>query len=68
MQITLNNKSEQIPDRAKMTIGELLQYKDFTFKFLVVRVNGKNVRPGEYDSTQVTEGDNVQVIHLISGG
>ncbi len=68
MNITLNNKPESIPGKESLTVNELLEYKNFTFKFLVVRVNDKAIKPGDYENTAINDGDDVKVIHLISGG
>ncbi len=68
MQINLNNRPEEIPGKEEMTVRELLDYKNFTFKFLVVRINGKTIKPGEYEDSLIRDGDDVKVIHLISGG
>ncbi len=51
-----------------MTVRELLEEKNFTFKMLVIKINNKLVRKEEYDTAVVREGDNVIVLHLISGG
>jgi sulfur carrier protein len=67
MKIKLNNRHEEF-DRENMTIRELLDEKNFTFKMLVIRINGKLIRREEYDTASFTEGDNISVIHLISGG
>ncbi len=68
MQITLNNRPEEIAGKESMTVTDLLEHKNYTFKFLVVRVNDKTIKPGQYDDALVHHGDKVQVIHLISGG
>ncbi len=68
MNITLNNRPESIPGKEKITVSELLEIKNFTFKFLVVRINGKTVKPGAYQDHFISDGDQVQVLHLISGG
>ncbi len=68
MKITLNNRPEGIPGKEKMTVQELLDYKNFTFKFLVVRINDQTVMPGQYKDSIIRDGDDVKVIHLISGG
>ncbi|MDR4987618.1 MAG: sulfur carrier protein ThiS [Bacteroidales bacterium] len=68
MNITLNNREEHIAGREEMSVKELLEYKNYTFKFLVVRINGRAVKPSEYESAVISNGDEVQVIHLISGG
>lgn len=67
MKITLNYIPEII-DKETMTISELLDYKRFTFKMIVVKVNGKPIPKEDYQTTYIHDGDEVQVIHLISGG
>ena len=66
IKIILNNNTEYFDKN--MTINELLTYKKFTFKMLVISINGNLVKRDEYDSSIVKEGDNVSIIHLISGG
>lgn len=68
MVITLNNRKEDIPDRERLSVQELLDLKRFTFKFLVVRINGKPVKPDDYEAAMIQDGDEVMVLHLISGG
>lgn len=67
MKIILNTREEEF-DKSEMTIRELLTEKNFTFKMLVIKVNNKLVKKEAYETTIITEGDNVSVIHLISGG
>ncbi|HNV95530.1 MAG TPA: sulfur carrier protein ThiS [Bacteroidales bacterium] len=67
MKLIVNNNIENI-DRESLTINELLDYKRFTFKMIVVKVNGKPIHKNDYATTYLNDGDNVQVIHLISGG
>ncbi|MFP4367677.1 MAG: sulfur carrier protein ThiS [Bacteroidales bacterium] len=67
MKIILNNREEEF-DKKEMTVRELLTEKNFTFKMLVIKINNKLVRKENYESTAIAEGDNVSVIHLISGG
>lgn len=67
MKITVNNLPENI-EKEVLTITELLALKRFTFRMLVVKVNGKPIKKEDFDSTYVKDGDNVQIIHLISGG
>ncbi len=68
MKITLNNTSETIPGKETVTVSELLELKNYTFKFLVVRINDKAIKPKDYSESIIREGDDVKVIHLISGG
>lgn len=67
MKLIVNNIPENI-DRESLNINELLEYKRFTFKMIVVKVNGKPINKNEYTTTLLKDGDHVQVIHLISGG
>ncbi len=68
MEITLNNRPEKIPGKDMISVSDLLKHKNFTFKFLVVRVNDNTVKTDEYNSVMIRNGDDVKVIHLISGG
>jgi sulfur carrier protein len=67
MKITLNNKVEQFVEDS-LTIPQLLKVKNFTFKMLVIKVNGTLVKKSDYEATVIRDGDQVVVIHLISGG
>lgn len=67
MEIILNSNKEKF-DADSLTINELLKVKNYTFKMLVIKVNEKLVKRDSYDSVFVKNGDEVNVIHLISGG
>lgn len=67
MKITLNNREEEF-DGDQLTVAELLQVKKFTFKMLVIKVNGQLVKKSEHNTAIVEDGDDVMVLHLISGG
>jgi thiamine biosynthesis protein ThiS len=68
MNLTLNNRPETFENLQSLSISELIKIKNFTFKFLAVRVNGTPIKPDEFGSTYIKDGDNVIVMHLISGG
>ena len=51
-----------------MNIDLILKRKKYTFRMLVVKVDGKLIKKTEYDKTFVQPGADVKVIHLISGG
>lgn len=67
MEITLNNRKESI-DKEKITVSELIKFKNFTFKLLVTKVNGHLIKKENRNSTFITNGDDVMVLHMISGG
>ncbi|MDP8268720.1 MAG: sulfur carrier protein ThiS [Candidatus Tenebribacter davisii] len=51
-----------------MNIDLILKRKNYTFKMLVVKVDGKLIKKTEYSKTYVQPDADVKVIHLISGG
>jgi thiamine biosynthesis protein ThiS len=51
-----------------MTIQDVLDRRKYTFPLIVVKVDGEVVRKEQYASYQVSDGADVKVIHLISGG
>lgn len=67
MKIILNNTAEEF-EPVEMTVSELLKFKNFTFKLLVIKINDKVIRKHEYATAKIQDGDNVTVLHLISGG
>lgn len=67
MKIQLNNSSADFNGEV-MTVNELLRAKNFTFKMLVIKINGTLVKKTEYETALIHEGDEVHVLHLISGG
>lgn len=68
MEIVLNNRPDKIEGYEKITIKELLELKNFTYKMLMVRLNDATVKKDDYDNTYIREGDKVAVIHLMTGG
>lgn len=68
MKIILNNNPEEFESVTQYTVTELLKAKNFVFKMLVIKINGTIINKDEYDSAVIKDGDNVMVIHLISGG
>jgi sulfur carrier protein len=67
MKIILNNNPEKFAAET-MTVADLLVVKNFTFKMLIIKINEKLVPKDEYGKTYVRDGDDVMVLHLISGG
>jgi sulfur carrier protein len=67
MNIMLNNKPESF-DEDRLTFDELIKKKNFTFKLLVTKLNGRLVKKDERANVKIKDGDKVTVLHLISGG
>ena len=67
MKIILNNNNEELSG-AEMNVQQLLNIKKFTFKMLIIKVNGTLIKKQDYENVIIKDGDKVDVIHLISGG
>jgi thiamine biosynthesis protein ThiS len=67
MVIILNNKSEFF-DSDQLTVNELLKKKKFTFKMLIIKINGQLIKKSDYDTAIIKDADDVMVLHLVSGG
>ena len=67
MKIRLNNREEEF-GRESITVSEMLEMKKFSFKMRIIRINGVLISRDKYDSSIIHEGDEVQMIYLMSGG
>lgn len=67
MKILLNNRKEEF-SKESITVSEMLDIKKFTFKLRIIKINGELIPRQEYDSTIIRDGDDVQMLYLMSGG
>ncbi|HHV04280.1 MAG: sulfur carrier protein ThiS [Bacteroidales bacterium] len=67
MTITLNNRKETFPP-AEMSIAQIMNVKQFHFKMLIVKLNGKLIPRESWTLTLVRDADRLDIIHLVSGG
>lgn len=67
MKINLNNNETEL-NFSEISVKNLLAEKKFTFKMLIIKINGVIVKKDDYETTIINNGDKVDVIHLISGG
>ena len=67
MKIILNNRSEEFVKEA-ISVSELLVLKKFSYKMRIIKVNGLLVSKDNYNSTIINDGDEVQMLYLMSGG
>ena len=67
MKIILNNCPEEF-SADTMTVRQLLDERKFSFKLLIIKINGILVKKDAYEVTFIKDGDQVDVIHLMSGG
>jgi sulfur carrier protein len=67
MRIMLNNRVEEF-EKEKISISEMLDIKKFTFKMRIIKINGTLISKDKYGSTFIYNGDDVQMLYLMSGG
>jgi len=67
MKIILNNREDEYGGET-LNISQLLKSRKLSFRMRIIKINGRLIPKEKYDSTSINEGDNVQVIYLMSGG
>ena len=66
MRIQLNGYPFELPDN--QSVADLLVRLDLTGRRVAVELNLDIVPRSQHDSTQLAEGDQVEVVHAIGGG
>lgn len=51
-----------------LTIKGVMEFMNFTWPKLVVKVNGELVWPEDYDNVVLEENDDLKIHHLLAGG
>ena len=67
MKILLNNRQEEF-SKEPISVNELIFLKKFSFKMRIIKINGALISKEEYDTTFIHDGDDVQMLYLMSGG
>jgi thiamine biosynthesis protein ThiS len=67
MKILLNNREEEF-DTEVMSVSDMLKLKKFSFRMRIIKVNGELIPRENYDSIKIHNGDNIQMLYLMSGG
>lgn len=62
------NGQFEVEHRPGMTVQDVLDALKFSFRMIVVKVNGEVVLRKDFGTTPAPDGAEVQAIHLISGG
>ena len=68
MDKTITVNKETIVWEESMTVDRILTIMKYSFRMIVVKVNGELVKKENYNTMLIPEGADVQVIHLIAGG
>jgi sulfur carrier protein len=67
VKILLNNREEEFL-KDSISVAEMLVLKKFSYKMRIIKVNGLLISKEKYDSTVIKDGDDVQMMYLMSGG
>jgi sulfur carrier protein len=67
MKIILNNRREEF-EKDTISIEEMLLLKKFSFRMRIIKINGLLIPKEKYSSTYIKNGDEVQMLYLMSGG
>jgi len=67
MKISLNNREVEF-EKDNLSVNEILELKKLSFRMRVIKINGVLIPKDRYGSTIVKDGDNIQVLYLMSGG
>ena len=59
---------EEMKFEPGMTIDDVLKNKKYSFRMITVIVNGEVVPKDRYSTYQINDGDNIDVLHIMSGG
>ena len=59
---------EEMAYEPGMTIQDVLDKRKYTFRMITVIVNGQVIPKNEYSSYEVKDNDNIDVMHIMSGG
>ncbi|MDA3865252.1 MAG: sulfur carrier protein ThiS [Salinivirgaceae bacterium] len=67
MKLTINHKEEDF-STDELTLNQLLKNRDLTFKRLLIRINGSVVTEEEKSDKVLKDGDQLDIVRIISGG
>ncbi|MDR0304039.1 MAG: sulfur carrier protein ThiS [Chitinispirillales bacterium] len=51
-----------------LTIGRLLSERNIVPNIVVIQYNGKILRKELFDTTQIIDGDNIEILRFVGGG
>jgi sulfur carrier protein len=66
MRLIVNGREENIGDVE--TVGELLRMRHLVPERVAVERNTELVPRGQYDTTTLAEGDQIEIVTLVGGG
>jgi thiamine biosynthesis protein ThiS len=67
MRILLNNREEEF-SKDELCLDDMLVMKDFSCEMRIIKINGVLISKEKYNSIIIHDGDEVQMLYLMSGG
>lgn len=64
--ITVNGREYDIS--SGLTVGTLLDRENYRRHHVAVELNGRIVPRAEFDSTAISDGDRIEIVHFVGGG
>lgn len=66
MQVKLNGKLVDLD--AVQTVADLLEWRNLKATLVAVELNGTIVPRAEFDHQQISDGDELEIVHFVGGG
>lgn len=67
MNIVINGNETHIAD-SPIAVSDLIASLGLNPQRLAVELNKRIIRRAEWDSTRISEGDRVEIVHFVGGG
>jgi thiamine biosynthesis protein ThiS len=67
MKIILNNRPEEFKGES-ISVNDMLVQKKFSYRMRIIKINGILISKDNYNTTIIYDGDDVQMLYLMSGG
>lgn len=66
VQLTINGKPAEFAQ--VRTVGDLIRARGLKTSLVAVELNGAIVPRAEFDSREVVDGDQLEIVHFVGGG
>ena len=66
MTITINGETRECP--AESTLSTLIQELGIKVKVMAAAINMEVVKKDDWESTKLTDGDKIELLHFVGGG
>jgi sulfur carrier protein len=67
VELIINGEMIQLPESVK-NVSDLLTYFQLNNKIAIVEVNLNIINKQDYETTALSNGDKVEIVHFVGGG